>query len=119
MEPLNAYLVMELKATQEKLERVEKQNTKLLEENLFLEARLEREVDRTSDLQRWFQYFVNSNVRLEQELIQLREHCQRLERRIIVRDLSLDFSNEFGTESSAGDSPFSQESLDSDISIWE
>lgn len=101
MEPLNQYLVMELKATQDKMDDTERRNTKLIEENLWLEARLDREVERTSDLTRWFQYFVNSNVSLEQEVLRLREHCQRLERRLIIRDTLLDRNDDNTNETSS------------------
>jgi predicted nuclease with TOPRIM domain len=86
MEPLNTYLMLELKATQVKLDKTEKRNTKLIEESLWLEARLDREVERTSDLNRWLNFFVTRTAQLENQLDSLNEHARTLERRLIERD---------------------------------
>ena len=117
MEPLNAYLAEELRAAYEALQGSEERNTKLVEESIWLEARLDAEVERTENLRRWFQYFINQNATLTTELTNLREHCARLERRIIVRDNSLspiDYDSDTTTVG-ANTSYESDESLD----LWE
>lgn len=78
--------MLELKATQVKLDKTEKRNTKLIEESLWLEARLDREVERTSDLNRWLNFFVTRTAQLENQLDSLNEHARTLERRLIERD---------------------------------
>lgn len=116
MEALNYYLVEELKATQLKLEKANATNSKLVEESLWLEARLDREVDRTQDLTRWFSFFVNQNTALSTEITNLREYCARLERRIILRDASLPPIDDNSDTTTLGTpSSDSEESVD----LWE
>lgn len=117
MEPLNLYLVEELRACQEALQNSEERNTKLIEESIWIEARLDTEVERTENLRRWFQYFVNQNTALSAEITRLREHCARLERRIIVRDASLSPLN-FDSDTTTIDANTTYES-DESIDLWE
>ena len=112
MEPLNSYLVLELKATQVKLEKANQRNTKLMEESLWLEARLDREVDRTTDLQRWLNFFVSRNAQLESQLASLNEHCRTMERRLIERDNMLDIPDDDFSQTTLGSPSTSEESLE-------
>jgi predicted RNase H-like nuclease (RuvC/YqgF family) len=116
MEPLNTFLVEELRATYEALQRSEERNTKLVEESIWLEARLDAEVERTENLRRWFQHFIDQNAALSRELTNLREHCARLERRIIVRDNSLspiDYDSD--TTTIGGNTTYESDEID----LWE
>ena len=114
MEPLNTYLVLELKATQVRLEESNERNLKLMEESLWLEARLDREVDRTSDLQRWLQYFTRRTAQLEAQLASLNEHARTLERRLVERDNMQHTDNDYFSETTLGSPTESEDS----IGLW-
>jgi hypothetical protein len=118
MEPLNTFLAEELRSSYEALQRSEERCTKLVEESLWLEARLDQEVERTENLRRWFQHFLDLNASLSAQLTNLREHCARLERRIIVRDNSLSPIDYDSDRTTLGDNtPY--ESDTGSIDLWE
>jgi hypothetical protein len=118
MEPLNTFLAEELRAAYDALQRTEERNTKLIEESIWLEARLDQEVERTENLRRWFQHFIDLNASLSTQLTNLREHCARLERRLIVRDNSLSPINYDSDRTTLGGNT-SYESDTGSLDLWE
>ena len=118
MEPLNHFLAEELRTSYEALQRSEERCTNLLEESIWLEARLDQEVERTENLRRWFQHFIDLNASLSTQLTNLREHCARLERRLIVRDNSLSPIDYDSDRTTIGGNT-SYESDTGSLDIWE